>query len=308
MGFSGTTSRQRIGSPLTGHTNQVLCVSFSPDGKLLASGGMDGSVILWNVLSQEPFGQPIRFYGADDRSDQHWIMTVGFSPGGRLLAVGSRDGRVYVLDVATRQLAKAPLEGHAGEVTKVSFSPDGSLLASSSFDDTVIIWDLATGHASGAPLVGDKSRAPLYDVVFSPEGQRVATSSMNGNIALWDLATRQRIGAPFRDVGTTVAFSPDGSTLAAGGGRRVYFVPLSDAVHADGAEASGDSDRADRTTREQTEADADGSSEENGIFLLDVDAHSWMARACRMANRYLTLEEWRQYLGNAPYDPACRPH
>lgn len=297
-------SRQQIGLPLIGHKDQVLCVSFSPDGKLLASGDMDGSVILWSALSKEPLGEPIRFNGADAGS-QHWIETVSFSPDGRLLAAGSRDWKVYVMDVATRQLALAPLEGHTGEVTKVSFSPDGSLLASSSSDNTVIIWDLTTGHVSGAPLVGDKSRAPLYDVVFSPDGRRLASSSMNGNIALWDLTTRQRIGAPFRGVRTRVAFSRDGRTLASAGGGAIYFVPSSNAVHSDGAEASSDNNQTEGTTQEQSKADAEASSEENAIFLLDVDPHSWMVRACRMANRRLSLVEWRQYLGNARYDPAC---
>jgi WD40 repeat protein len=287
-----------VGPKLIGHSSQVLCVAFSPDDKLLASGGMDGSVILWNVSSHKPVGQSIRLDGADPP----WVMTIAFSPDGRMLAVGSKDGKVYIWDLATRRLAMAPLVGHHQEVTKVSFSPDAKFLASSSFDDTVIVWDLATGHAFGGVLVGDKSKAPIYNVVFSPDGQTLATSSMNGNVALWDMVSRQRIGVPFTDKGSAIAFAPDGHTLAAAGGLHVYFIPLNSV---DPVETSDAGQETGDNIRSPDGMAAVSSQDQTAISLLDVDPHSWMLSACRMANRKLTADEWKRYVGDVPYHPAC---
>jgi WD40 repeat protein len=223
--------RRQSGPALVGHADQVLCVAFSPDGKLLASGGMDGSIILWDVSSRKQVGQAI-YVSQEIRttSARAWITTLAFSPDGSLLAIGSKDGKIYFWDVLKSRLSQNALVGHRKEVTKVSFSPDGKMLASSSFDGTAIIWELASGRPRSAPLVADKSGAPLYDVLFSPNGKMFATSSMNGDIALWDVGSLQRIGNGFLGLGSSISFSKDGNALVAAGGQRVYFVPNPRAV------------------------------------------------------------------------------
>ncbi len=109
----------------------VAC--FSPDGKLLASGGWDAVVWLWDTHS----GKPIRPL----RGHQEAIRTVVFSPEGTTLLSGGDDDTLRLWDVATGKLLHE-LVGHHAAVTAAAFSPDGKRIASASEDTTLLIWDV----------------------------------------------------------------------------------------------------------------------------------------------------------------------
>jgi len=191
---------------LTGHTDAVTSVAFSPDGKLLASGSQDDTVILWDVSS----GQEVRTL-----KDTHAVSSVAFSPDGKLLASGSRDDTVMLWDVASGQEVRT-LTGHTDTVTSVAFSPDGKLLASGSQDDTVMLWDVASGQEVRT-LTGHTDH--VTSVAFSPDGKLLASGSQDDTVILWDVASGQEVRTLLTGhthAVSSVAFSPDGKLLASG--------------------------------------------------------------------------------------------
>src|SRR5215469_7322102 len=126
---------QDIGAQLGIHTRSVNSVAFSPNGKILASGGFDRTAQLWDVVTRRPLGYPIVTYTGV-------VDSVAFSPDGKILATGSDDDIFRLWDVATRQEIGPPTISDNGPVTSVAFSPDGTTLATSS-DGTVRLWNVA---------------------------------------------------------------------------------------------------------------------------------------------------------------------
>jgi hypothetical protein len=110
-------------------------VAFSPDGKTLASGSLDNTIILWDVEIRQRIGDPLIGHKGT-------INTLAFNPDGQTLASGSSDNTIILWDVATRQPIGDPLTGHTASVLSLAFSPDGKTLASGSADDSIILWDL----------------------------------------------------------------------------------------------------------------------------------------------------------------------
>ena len=195
---------------LHGHSDGVRAVDFSPSGELLASGGRDNSIILWDVATRQIRGTALTGHTG-------WINAVDFSPDGLLLASASEDSTVRLWDVATGEAVGQPMTGHTGAVHSVAFSPDGLLLASTGEDGTVRLWDVATGAAVGQPMTGHTG--VVWSVAFSPDGTRLATGSSDQMIIFWDVETQTPIGEPL--VGHTnwvmsLAYSPDGQILASG--------------------------------------------------------------------------------------------
>ena len=118
---------------LTGHSEIVREVAFSPDGTMLASGSVDNTIRLWDMATRTCRRHPHRDSGP--------VFGVAFSPDGTMLASGGADNKVRLWDAATRACA-ATFSGHSEPVTSVAFSPDGTILASSSHDKTVRLWRL----------------------------------------------------------------------------------------------------------------------------------------------------------------------
>ncbi|MEZ4525691.1 MAG: hypothetical protein R2941_07210 [Desulfobacterales bacterium] len=165
----------------------VLAVCFSPDGKILASGGgsigrdsPDNGIRLWDVKS----GKEMTVLKGHAKA----VTSLDFSPDGKMLASGSSDNdiRLWNIDTATGAAGeRAVLKGHAKAVLSVSFSPDGRMLASASFDNSIRVWDAETGKEKA---VLDRHMEPVMSVRFSPDGKTLASGSWDKSICLWDLS------------------------------------------------------------------------------------------------------------------------
>jgi len=183
------------------HTDQVLAVTFSPDGKLLASTSLS-EVRVWEVST----GTEVKSLPSGDG----WTYSVAFSPDGRLLAAGA--GVIKLWDVATWKEVRtiAPL---GGSIRSVAFSPDGKLLASSGEGPRILLGDVGTGKEV-TTMTGQGTGHP--QIAFSPSGKLLAASSYNGTIELWDVATFVEVlilpGLPTDD--GPYVFSHDGKLLA----------------------------------------------------------------------------------------------
>jgi len=103
---------------------------------MLASGGADNTIILWDVAAGQLLGQPLTDH-------TNWVLSVAFSPDGKMLASGGADNTIILRDAATGQPLGQPLTGHTGWVSSVAFSPDGKMLASGSKDNTITLWDVS---------------------------------------------------------------------------------------------------------------------------------------------------------------------
>ena len=217
------TGRQ-IGKPLAVHAGPFNpaaansapfnSVSFSPDGKTLASGNTDSTARLWDVTTDRP-RKPFTGHAAG-------TFAVAFSPDGKTLATATSDG-VQLWDTTTGRRRESLTSyrdrksrtSHRDFVWSVAFSPHGKTLASGSDDGMVRLWDAATGSQAGKPL--PRHTGPVYSVAFSRDGKTLATATADGVVRLWDVATHQQIGKPLTSHGGpvySVAFSRDGKTLA----------------------------------------------------------------------------------------------
>lgn len=193
---------------LGGHTERVLDVEFSPDGRTLASSSVDKTVIVWEAAT----GARLSTLTGQTEA----INGVSFSHDGRTLATTSHDRTVRLWDTATWK-PRAELTGHTSWVRNATFSPNGRLLATTSHDSTVVLWEVATG-ARLVTLAGHID--PIFNgVAFSPDGRMLAIASGNNTVVLWDVDHRvqlARLAGHIRSV-RSVAFSPDGRTLASAG-------------------------------------------------------------------------------------------
>jgi WD40 repeat protein len=238
--------------PLLNNKIPASNLAISPDGKILASGGKDTMVRLWERTSLRPRDVL--------PGHRNFIRYVAFSPNGRILASQSSDlvclweldraqlchslsisasppllfegtplafspdsktlayahgSEVVLWDVSTGAKHGA-LHSHTGPVLAVAFSPNGKLLASSSKDRSVRLWQLDNKNEAWAVLQGASISDRIMCLAFTPDNQALALWGSEGNVRLWDITTRRwrAILNKHQYQVQSMAFSPDGTTLA----------------------------------------------------------------------------------------------
>jgi RNA polymerase sigma factor (sigma-70 family) len=209
----------------TGHQRGAQCLAYSPDGKTLTSGGWDCIIRFWDPVTGKELQRTL--------AHQDAIWKVAFSPDGKLLATASWDKTVRLWDRFTGNEIRQ-LKGHQESARCVAFSPDGKILASGSNDQTIRLWAVESGKETRC-LKGENR---IKSVAFSPDGKLLACAGGEdliggeqaeqalaeqpvgpGEVRLWDVATGRQVlrwQSPQGGV-QSVAFSPDGKWLAAGG-------------------------------------------------------------------------------------------
>ncbi|MEG4861620.1 serine/threonine-protein kinase [Microcoleus sp. K1-B6] len=185
----------------------VNTLAVSPNSSILASGGDDNNVILWDLKT----GRRMRTIAAHTAA----VNAIAFSRDGQTLASGSQDKTIRLWNVRTGSRLRT-LSGHAGGVNAIALSRDGKTLASGSQDKTVRLWNLGTGEVRRI-ITGHGG--PVNAVAFSPNGQIVASASTD-KIRLSNVQDGKRTRTFKGHSGwvRTIAFSPDSRTLISGGG------------------------------------------------------------------------------------------
>jgi WD40 repeat protein/CHAT domain-containing protein len=189
------------------HNDLVWSVSFSPDGKTVASSSEDKTIKLWDLETGKEICTLKGHHGM--------IYSVSFSPDGKTLASSSEDKTIKLWDLETGKEIRT-LKGHKSFVWSVSFSPDGKTLASAgSYDKMIKLWKVETGEEIRTL---QRHNEPVRSVSFSPDGKTLASSSDDKTIKLWKVETGEEIRTLQRhnEPVWSVSFSPDGKTLASG--------------------------------------------------------------------------------------------
>ncbi|MUG91164.1 CHAT domain-containing protein [Scytonema sp. UIC 10036] len=187
-----------------GHTANVYDVSFSPNGKIIASGSEDKTIKLW---SRD--GELLKTITGHSAA----VTSVAFSPDGKTLASSSRDKTIKLWS-RNGELLKT-ITGHKDDVTCVTFSPDGKILASGGKDNTIALWHLDNGKFQ----TWNGHNVLVASLSFSPDGKTLVSASWDNDIKLWNLDGEiLKTFSGYTERFFSASFSPDGKTIVSAGG------------------------------------------------------------------------------------------
>eukprot|EP00672_Neobodo_designis_P028469 CAMPEP_0174853838 /NCGR_PEP_ID=MMETSP1114-20130205/29597_1 /TAXON_ID=312471 /ORGANISM="Neobodo designis, Strain CCAP 1951/1" /LENGTH=516 /DNA_ID=CAMNT_0016088505 /DNA_START=48 /DNA_END=1595 /DNA_ORIENTATION=- len=173
----------RCAASLDGHSEAVLVVSFSPDGKCLATGGGDKDIRIWDLDTSLPAVDPLKGH-------RHWVQVLSWSPDASYLASGSRDGGLMVWKHnAFTSFVGTSLRGHKNYLSHIAWEPlhankKCDRFVSASKDMSLRVWRLG----SGLEFTLSGHQACVTCVKWGGDGQ-IFSSSQDKSIMVWDAAT-----------------------------------------------------------------------------------------------------------------------
>jgi RNA polymerase sigma factor (sigma-70 family) len=197
----------RLGTARFRHGNNITAVAFAPDGKTIATVGLDAAVHLWDTATGAERGS---FRPPDGAP----FWSVAYAPDGRTVAAGDHKGRIWLCDGATARQTLM-LKAHHDPVSALHFSPNGRTLASGDVEGSIALWETSGGL--------ELRRFPAHGVLgvsaltFAPDGRVLASAGGDWAIRLWDPSTGKELACLGKtDVIVALAFSPDAKLLASG--------------------------------------------------------------------------------------------
>jgi WD40 repeat protein len=206
-----TATQTPTGPPIRLGTEPVTQISFSPDGRVLATVqakvGATGTVRLWNIASRREIGPKLPG------------NTVAFSYDGSILASEFEDfGAIRLWDAATGQQIDTTLTDDMNSFgpSSMAFSPDGLILATGDVGP-VRLWDLTIYQQLGVPVA--KTPNAFNTVALSPDGKQLAVAGDDRDLKVLDIVSRKHRSTSLHDGGgfySAAAFSPNRKYLAAG--------------------------------------------------------------------------------------------